>query len=978
MTANSSRRHWVLIRQCPERYCGPRRFASIAGTVLLLSALAGTAQPNPDLPIISNQTFVVTNSVYGAVGNGTTNNAAAIQSAINDAGAHGGGTVLIPANGSLSTYLCGPILLTNGINFQIDSGATLKMLPFGSYPTSPGIPDFITATNDHDVEISGSGTIDGSATNGSPGWWDGRATSERPLMIRVDACQRVLIQNLHLKNPPKMHIGFKNTGGNITIQGLFINTSSSSPNTDGIDLVGTNCLVQNCSISDGDDNIAFSPVVGTVSCDTLISNCTFGAGHGVSIGSNTAGGMSNLTVTACTFSGTDYGIRMKSDNNTNVTGSTNGRGGVVQNLTYSNLTMTNITKGAIVIYSYYNEVGTPTGITPATAAGESVGKTNIPVWRNITISNVTASAASGAIPGIIWGRKEAVVSNVTLSAVTITGPSTFDVYNARDIQVIDSQVSVPNGSNNLTLFNAEVLVTNSTPSTNVVSLGGLAKPGTNNSMAFFNAVAAITDTNMLGTGPITLGSSTLSFKQGAVNSLNDFSIVLASTLSFTSGTNSLGGLLTGPGTLTVSLPGNTVLSLQGDASGFEGVLTVTNSGTLRFNQGTNTWGDAQAAFDAGSSGTINNHSSSGITVFLGALSGGSGSRLQGSDQAGPGVDTYVIGGLNLDTEFAGTVTNGTSATTPHLVAVTKIGTGTLTLSGANTYGGGTMVSNGTLVANNTTGSGTGTGAVTVVSSAALGGSGVISGPVTVNGTLSPDGGPGTLTVSNSLVLGAGAVLQYALGTSSDLTVVSGNLALDGTLQITDSGGFANGTYTLFTYGGTLTTNGTPSILAIGSTPDATKSYAIDITTAGQIRLVVGSVAPPPVDPFTAWQLLYFGCTNAAICPQIAGDADPDGDGISNTNEFLAGTDPTNSLSALRIIGAVRQGTDVIITWTTAGGRTNVVQATAGDGAGEYATNFTDLSSPIIVSGTGDVTTSYVDVSGATNVPARFYRVRLVP
>ena len=59
-------------------------------------------------------------------------------------------------------------------------------------------------------------------------------------------------------------------------------------------------------------------------------------------------------------------------------------------------------------------------------------------------------------------------------------------------------------------------------------------------------------------------------------------------------------------------------------------------------------------------------------------------------------------------------------------------------------------------------------------------------------------------------------------------------------------------------------------------------------------------------------------------------------------------------------------------------RTNVVQATAGDGSGNYATNFTDLSGAIIISGTGDVTTNYVDDSGATNVSARFYRVRLVP
>ena len=45
-------------------------------------------------------------------------------------------------------------------------------------------------------------------------------------------------------------------------------------------------------------------------------------------------------------------------------------------------------------------------------------------------------------------------------------------------------------------------------------------------------------------------------------------------------------------------------------------------------------------------------------------------------------------------------------------------------------------------------------------------------------------------------------------------------------------------------------------------------------------------------------------------------------------------------------------------------------------AGDLATNFTDLSSPIILTGSGNVTTNYLDGGGATNQPARFYRVRL--
>lgn len=318
-------------------------------------------------------------------------------------------------------------------------------------------------------------------------------------------------------------------------------------------------------------------------------------------------------------------------------------------------------------------------------------------------------------------------------------------------------------------------------------------------------------------------------------------------------------------------------------------------------------------------------------------------------------------------------TFGGSGSLGGMMSLLKSGSGQLTLATSNTYSGGTTVSNGTLLVNNATGSGTGVGAVTVLSGGTLGGTGVIGGPVSVTGRLAPGNSAGTLLVNNNLAFNGGAVLQYQLGTNSDLTAVSGNLILGGTLNVTDAGGFTNTTYPLFTYGGTLTTNGSPTILTIGTTPDTNKTYTIDISTAGQVNLIVGSTAPP-LDPFLAWQLQYFNCTNLVTCPQAAGDVDADGDGMSNTNEFLSGTNPTNGLSALRITSVARQAVDVAITWTTAGGFTNAVQTTTGS----YTTNFVDLSGLIVVSGSGDATTNYVDGGGATNNPSRYYRIRLVP
>jgi hypothetical protein len=155
------------------------------------------------------------------------------------------------------------------------------------------------------------------------------------------------------------------------------------------------------------------------------------------------------------------------------------------------------------------------------------------------------------------------------------------------------------------------------------------------------------------------------------------------------------------------------------------------------------------------------------------------------------------------------------------------------------------------------------------------------------------------------------------------------------------------------------------------------NHALAPAQIEQLYANTGYVPPPPpaLTPFEMWQLQFFGCTN---CSQAGATTDPDGDGQNNLAEFLAGTNPTNNASTLRIISAVPQGNDVVIAWAAVGGHTNSVQASAGDANGGYTTNFVTISSPIIISGNGDTTTNYVDVGGATNAPARYYRIRLVP
>ena len=94
--------------------------------------------------------------------------------------------------------------------------------------------------------------------------------------------------------------------------------------------------------------------------------------------------------------------------------------------------------------------------------------------------------------------------------------------------------------------------------------------------------------------------------------------------------------------------------------------------------------------------------------------------------------------------------------------------------------------------------------------------------------------------------------------------------------------------------------------------------------------------------------------------------------MSNLAEFLAGTDPTDAGSTFRIVDVTPQDVDVLVTWQTHGGRTNALQA-APDPGGSFA----DISSNIILTGDGDLTTNFLDVGVATNA-SRSYRVRLVP
>ncbi|BCG91070.1 hypothetical protein MesoLj113c_71800 [Mesorhizobium sp. 113-3-9] len=308
------------------------------------------------------------------------------------------------------------------------------------------------------------------------------------------------------------------------------------------------------------------------------------------------------------------------------------------------------------------------------------------------------------------------------------------------------------------------------------------------------------------------------------------------------GDSSFGGVIAdgaGGGTLALVKRGLSTLTLSGSNTYSGG--TRIEAGTLEL-KGNGTLGAPTGKLDIASGATLL-FDTTALTV--GSLSGAG--TVTRSD-FNPGVLTVDQA---TDTTFSGVIAdyfdeiNGVTTMT----GLTKSGTGTLTLSGNNTYTGTTNVTGGTLLVDGSLGNVMwgpivlGTSTVAIASGGSLGGAGSIAGDVSVASGGILLGRAGQTLSMGSLALDAGSVLDVSLGAPGNTRLfnVAGNLTLAGTLDVSDAGGFGDGLYRLFDYGGALTDNG----MAVGATPNgyAGGDLALQTSVANQVNLLVGAVAP---------------------------------------------------------------------------------------------------------------------------------------
>src|SRR5437763_1757118 len=339
---------------------------------------------------------------FGAVGDGTTDNTAAIAAAIDACHRRGGGRVLVPAG----TYLTGAVYLKSHVDLHVDAGATLSFSgDVTKYPTVltryEGIEcmnhsPMVYAYRERNIALTGSGTLDAGGTST---WKKGseRAYLEsliaqgitdprqrivpgsghfmRSTFVEPYACDTVLIQGVTLKNPRFWQL-HPTLCRNVTIDGVSTDPSTAHSNTDGCDPeCCDHVVIANCNLGAHDDNIAIKSGRDAdgrrvnVPCQNLvIADCVMDGNWGaITCGSEQTGGIRNVYAYRLTVKGdTKFALYVKSNTL---------RGGFSQNINLDSISGTFARDFVFVTSTYNGQTGNfPPSFGPFTISNSSSSK----------------------------------------------------------------------------------------------------------------------------------------------------------------------------------------------------------------------------------------------------------------------------------------------------------------------------------------------------------------------------------------------------------------------------------------------------------------------------------------------------------------------------------------------------------------------------------------------------------------------------
>ncbi len=265
---------------------------------------------------------------YGAIGDGTTNDALAIQSAVDACHNAGGGRVLVPAG---AIYLTGSIELRSNVELHIERGAALEGSADPTHYTarlevgalSGGLVDpendaalaMITARNAQDVAISGAGRIDGAGRHfiSEDMGTIYRCPNQRPFTVFLIGCTRVQVRDVLFTDAALWCIRLSGCE-DVVIHSVTIDSDLKYPNADGIDLDRCRRVrISDCEISCGDDAISLKtceefPELGITS-DITITNCTLqSTSSAVVVGVDAVADIRNVVVSNCVIRSSHRGL----------------------------------------------------------------------------------------------------------------------------------------------------------------------------------------------------------------------------------------------------------------------------------------------------------------------------------------------------------------------------------------------------------------------------------------------------------------------------------------------------------------------------------------------------------------------------------------------------------------------------------------------------------------------------------------------